>query len=202
MTTGELITSSTVLPTAHGQLVATHFHGEDGLECVTFSSPWNAGQPVFVRMHSACLFGEAIGSELCDCRQQLDSSLRLIGAQGGVVVYLPQEGRGMGLGRKIEAMELERSHAFNTVEAFEMLGAESDPRSYDIALAALQFHNVGKRLRLLTNNPKKIAALTSAGYLIERIEAKVALTRSCAAIVVKKQKALGHFVYSQIDYID
>src|SRR5437764_6782964 len=125
-----------------------------------------AGQSnVLARVHSECWTSEVLGSLKCDCRDQLDAALARIAAEGaGVVVYLRQEGRGIGLGNKIRAYDLQ-NHGADTVEANLRLGFEADARSYDIAaaiLADLGVHSV----RLLTNNPLKVAGLESAGVKV------------------------------------
>ena len=107
-----------------------------------------------VRLHSACLFGEAFLSQVCDCRQQLNATLREVGRQGGVVVYAFQEGRGIGLCEKLLAMELERVRKVSTTEAFRALSHVSDPRNYDTAIRALRQKIVGKKVRVVTNNPR------------------------------------------------
>jgi GTP cyclohydrolase II len=121
---------------------------------------------VDVRIHSECLTGEVLGSLRCDCRQQLQSALRRIGEHGGVVLYLRQEGTGIGLLNKIKAYALqEQGH--DTVEANQLLGFEDDLRTYGSAVEMLRFFGISK-VRLLTDNPKKIRALRDAGIDVVR----------------------------------
>ena len=122
-------------------------------------------EPALTRVHSECWTGETLGSLKCDCREQLDSALAAIEAAGrGVVVYLRQEGRGIGLGNKIKAYALQAEGA-DTVEANEQLGFAADLRSYDLAAAMLRDLGVAS-VALMTNNPDKCAGLEKAGIAV------------------------------------
>jgi GTP cyclohydrolase II len=165
-----MILASTILTTRHGEL-AVNYHSSESGECVTLATPGadlSDGTPL-VRIHSSCLFSEAFGSDDCDCRLQLDSALQMIVKEPGAVVYLYQEGRGHGLAKKIAAMEQERANGLDTHDAFIRLGLDLDPRTYDVALTALEDINVSKAIRLMSNNPKKHRALKHAGYSIAEV---------------------------------
>ncbi len=148
--------------------------------------------PVLARVHSECWTGEVLHSHKCDCRAQLDRALRLVGEEGrGVVVYLRQEGRGIGLGNKIRAYALQEQGA-DTVEANRLLGFADDARSYDVA--ATMLHDLGvARVRLLTNNPKKVEGLQDAGVeVVERVPLAVASTPAAAEYLAVKAAKMGH----------
>ncbi|MBC7814104.1 MAG: GTP cyclohydrolase II [Burkholderiales bacterium] len=127
------------------------------------------GAPVLARMHSECLTGDALFSQRCDCGAQLEGAMQKIAVEGrGIVLYLRQEGRGIGLLNKIRAYRLQEQGA-DTVEANEQLGFAADLRNYQIAKPMLAHFGITK-LRLMTNNPRKIAALEKAGIaIVERI---------------------------------
>ncbi|HZS42258.1 MAG TPA: GTP cyclohydrolase II [Polyangia bacterium] len=127
------------------------------------------GEQVLARVHSECWTGETLGSLKCDCREQLDRALDAILAKGrGVIVYLRQEGRGIGLGNKIRAYALQEQGA-DTVEANEQLGFAADLRSYDLAATILGDLGV-RSVALMTNNPDKVAGLEKAGVrVVERV---------------------------------
>jgi GTP cyclohydrolase II/3,4-dihydroxy 2-butanone 4-phosphate synthase/GTP cyclohydrolase II len=145
-----------------------------------------------VRVHSECWTGEVLRSQKCDCRDQLDRALRAIAAEGsGVVVYLRQEGRGIGLGNKIRAYALQEQGA-DTVDANRMLGFADDARTYDVAAAMLKDLGVAK-VRLLTNNPKKVAGLAAHGIQVaERVPLSIAPNEHNASYLEVKAKKMGH----------
>lgn len=119
---------------------------------------------VTVRVHSECLTGDLFGSKRCDCGSQLEKSLEVISRERGVLIYLRQEGRGIGLINKLKAYNLQ-DEGFNTVNANHQLGFETDERSYQVATLMLQDLGI-KNIRLLTNNPEKIDSLTRGGIKI------------------------------------
>ena len=150
------------------------------------------GASVLTRVHSECWTSEVLGSLKCDCRDQLDSALEKIAAEGtGIVVYLRQEGRGIGLGNKIRAYDLQNRGA-DTVEANLQLGFEADARSYDLAAAILADLGV-RSVRLLTNNPLKVAGLEAAGVkVVDRLSHWVGENQHNAGYLAVKRRKMGH----------
>jgi GTP cyclohydrolase II len=152
------------------------------------------GRPPVVRIHSQCLTGDVFTSERCDCRAQLELSLRQIAkAPSGIVLYLPQEGRGIGLINKVKAYELQ-DEGLDTVEANRKLGFAADSRDYDFAAAALKALGV-RSVRLLSNNPDKIEQLERAGIrVVERIPCRPRTNRHSRAYLRTKQNKMGHLL--------
>jgi GTP cyclohydrolase II len=150
------------------------------------------GADVLTRVHSSCFTGEVLGSLRCDCRAQLDAALDRIGREGrGVVVYLVQEGRGIGLGNKIRAYQLQDAGA-DTVDANLQLGFDADLRSYDLAAGILRDLGVTS-VRLMTNNPQKLSGLENAGVVIDAHESHwVSSTEHSASYLAAKRAKLGH----------
>jgi GTP cyclohydrolase II len=149
-------------------------------------------EPLLVRVHSECWTGEVLRSHKCDCREQLDLALRAIADAGrGVVVYLRQEGRGIGLGNKVRAYALQEQGA-DTVDANRLLGFADDARTYDVAAAILRELGV-LNIALLTNNPAKVDALREHGI---RIASRVPLIASAnphnADYLAVKVRRMGH----------
>jgi GTP cyclohydrolase II len=150
--------------------------------------------PPLVRIHSQCLTGDVFGSLRCDCRLQLELALTRIAEEGaGILLYEQQEGRGIGLMAKLKAYELQ-DQGLDTVEANVELGFEADLREYELPARVLKMLGVDK-VKLMTNNPDKVAALESAGIAVtERVSAEVEPQDSFAAYVKTKQEKMGHIV--------
>ncbi|MEQ6889650.1 GTP cyclohydrolase II [Halomonas sp. CS7] len=152
------------------------------------------GEPVLGRVHSECLTGDALFSMRCDCGFQLQEALKRIAAEGrGVLLYLRQEGRGIGLLNKIRAYRLQDAGA-DTVEANEQLGFAADLRRYDICVPMLD-HLAITALRLMTNNPRKVDALTQAGVTVkERVPLTTGLNPHNEQYLTTKAGKLGHMM--------
>jgi GTP cyclohydrolase II len=184
--------SSARLPTAHGEFRLVVYRTEDSAEHVAMVMGDVRGGDVLARVHSSCFTGEVLGSQRCDCRAQLETALARIAAVGrGVVVYLVQEGRGIGLGNKVRAYQLQ-DEGHDTVDANLALGFDADLRSYELAAGILRELGVTS-VRLMTNNPKKIAGLEGAGVNVGAHESLwVDATEHSAAYLATKKAKLGH----------
>jgi GTP cyclohydrolase II len=150
--------------------------------------------PPLVRIHSQCLTGDVFHSLRCDCRLQLELALKKIGEAGaGILLYEQQEGRGIGLMAKLKAYELQ-DHGRDTVEANVELGFAADCRGYEMPAAVLQLLGVSA-VRLITNNPAKVAALEAAGVRVaERVSAEVEPQESFERYLRTKQEKMGHIL--------
>ncbi|WP_373277262.1 GTP cyclohydrolase II [Chitinilyticum litopenaei] len=151
-------------------------------------------EPLLCRIHSECLTGDVLGSVQCDCGAQLDAALRRIAHAGrGMLIYLRgQEGRGIGLSAKIRAYALQHE-GMDTLDANLALGLPAEARSYAAASAILAFHGV-RTVRLLTNNPEKIAALEAAGIAVQREASQVGLGERNRRYLLTKQQRMGHLL--------
>lgn len=196
--------SESRLPTSHGEFrVVVYRTGRPGgadatalglaeEEHVAMVMGDVTGAGVLARVHSSCFTGEVLGSLRCDCRAQLDAALARIGAEGrGVLVYMVQEGRGIGLGNKVRAYQLQ-DEGHDTVDANLALGFDADHRSYDLAAGILRDLGVGS-VRLMTNNPQKIEGLESAGVVVDAHEPHwVGGTAHSEGYLAAKKTRLGH----------
>jgi GTP cyclohydrolase II len=156
-----------------------------------------SGAPLLVRIHSQCLTGDVFGSLRCDCRQQLEMALSMIAGEGrGVLIYEQQEGRGIGLMAKLQAYELQDA-GLDTVEANERLGFKADQRGFVLPAKILKALGA-TRVRLLSNNPDKVAALERAGVeVVERVPCEVAPTLHAEDYLKTKKEKLGHLFTSR-----
>lgn len=161
--------ASATLPTTYGIFKIIVYRSlEDNLEHAVLLRDQNITDPALVRIHSQCLTGEVFTSQKCDCREQLIASLTKISkAKNGVLIYLNQEGRGIGLANKIKAYALQEN-GLDTVEANEQLGFAADPRSYKVAAHILKDLNI-QQITLLTNNPDKISQLKKFGIKVKKV---------------------------------
>ena len=157
--------------------------------------------PPLVRIHSQCLTGDVFGSLRCDCRLQLELALSKISQEGaGILLYEQQEGRGIGLMAKLRAYELQ-DHGRDTVEANEELGYAADCRAFELPAEVLKLMNVSS-VRLITNNPEKVAALEAGGIsVVDRISAEVIPQESFEKYLKTKQEKMGHISDHTIESI-
>ena len=148
--------------------------------------------PPLVRIHSQCLTGDVFGSLRCDCRQQLEMALTMIAGEGaGILLYEQQEGRGIGLMPKLQAYELQDS-GLDTVEANEKLGFKADHREFALPAEMLKALGV-QRVRLMSNNPEKVAALERAGIqVVERVPCEVQPSAHTEQYLRTKKEKMGH----------
>jgi 3,4-dihydroxy 2-butanone 4-phosphate synthase/GTP cyclohydrolase II len=149
------------------------------------------GEDVLARVHSSCLTGDVFHSTRCDCGSQLRASMERIAEEGrGVILYLNQEGRGIGLANKIKAYALQ-DQGYDTVEANERLGFKADHREYVTGTAILRALGV-RSVRLLSNNPRKVAGVTDAGFPCERLSLEIPASDANRRYLTTKKEKLGH----------
>jgi len=190
-------TVSVPLPTRFGDFTLHHYREIDGKEHVALvMGQWDEDEPVLVRVHSECLTGDVLGSKRCDCGEQRDRALEMIAEEGrGVFVYMRQEGRGIGLEAKLHAYQLQ-DEGHDTVEANLLLGFKPDLRNYGIGAQIL--HDLGvRKIRLMTNNPKKIVGLK--GYdleVVERVPIVIRPNDVNRGYLRAKREKMGHILDS------
>lgn len=184
------------LPTAHGEFNIVSFEGPDGPlnDVALVRGDVGANAVIPVRLHSECVTGDAFGSLRCDCGEQLAEALRrLAEAERGVLLYLRQEGRGIGIAHKVRAYELQDG-GLDTVEANLHLGFDDDMRSYDIAAAMLQAMGA-RRIELHTNNPHKVEGLEGAGItVVKRVPLEIAAREENRFYLHTKRDRSGHLL--------
>lgn len=188
------------LPTPFATFDLSVYEDDEGKEHLAISLgdiTGDAEQAPLMRIHSECLTGDALFSLRCDCGFQLEHALQRIAVEGrGVLLYLRQEGRGIGLANKIRAYALQ-DQGHDTVDANVQLGFPADARDYDIALVILRDLGV-RAARLMTNNPRKIAALESAGIqIVERVPIECGRNPHNESYLSTKAGRLGHLMRSE-----
>ena len=152
----------------------------------------NSNEAVEVRIHSECMTGDVFSSSRCDCGAQLDTSMQKLQQIGGILIYLRQEGRGIGLIEKLKAYNLQ-DEGLNTYEANVKLGHQEDARSFDAAIEVLKYLGV-KKIKLLTNNPEKISAFKADSIeVIERLPLQVGIIPENEEYLEAKRLIKGHF---------
>ena len=186
------------LPTEWGVFTMHGFEEADGQEHIALSmGDFSDGLPVLSRIHSECLTGDALFSQKCDCGPQLKAAMQAVQKEGrGIIVYLRQEGRGIGLINKIRAYRLQ-DQGLDTVEANLKLGLPVDAR--DFSLAKHIYDHLGvHEIKLLTNNPEKVSPLQQAGIsIVERIPLQVGENSENERYLHTKAEKLGHFLFSE-----
>jgi GTP cyclohydrolase II len=184
------------LPTRFGNFTVYGFTGDGPLEeaVALVHGKLKAKSSPLVRVHSQCFTGDTLASLRCDCRAQLEMSLREIAkASSGVLIYLPQEGRGIGLMNKLRAYQLQDG-GMDTVEANEKLGFAADSRDYEFCAAILKKLGA-RRIRLLSNNPEKVRQLESAGIkVVQRVACQPRISKTSRAYLKTKRSKMGHLL--------
>lgn len=190
------IVAEAALPTRFGRFTIIGIEGrtpEESLVVLRHGKLTSTSVPL-LRIHSQCLTGDVLASERCDCRAQLELSLKKIAAAPvGLLLYVPQEGRGIGLMNKLRAYQLQDG-GMDTVEANEKLGFAADSRDYKFTAQALLLLGV-KQVRLLSNNPDKVAQLEKYGvHVVQRVRCQPRSSHASRAYLETKRKKLGHLL--------
>jgi 3,4-dihydroxy 2-butanone 4-phosphate synthase/GTP cyclohydrolase II len=189
------------LPTAHGAFdLVPYRQKSNGLEHVALiRGTWTDEEPVLVRVHSSCVTGDIFGSYRCDCGPQLHAAMEMIDREGkGAVIYMNQEGRGIGLFNKMAAYKLQEQGQ-DTVEANINLGFDEDERDYGVGAQILRDLGI-KKIRLITNNPKKRAGLEGYGIqIVENVPLEITPNQHNAFYLQTKRDKMGHFLHLHPD---
>ncbi len=190
--------AQTVIPTEHGgqfQMIAFENDVDDLLHIALVKGEIDPEKPTLVRVHSECMTGDIFGSMRCDCGNQLHHAMSMMAEEGsGVIIYLRQEGRGIGLVNKLKAYELQRKEGLDTVEANLQLGFKEDLRDYGIGAQMLREIGV-RRMRLLTNNPKKMVGLEGYGLsIVEQLPIEVEANEYNRCYLECKKLKMGHML--------
>ena len=183
------ISQIAALPSRFGSFKIQSFKEGIKEHLVIFKEPLD--EVVLVRVHSECLTGDTIGSLKCDCRDQLEFALDAIEKEGGMVIYLRQEGRNIGLLNKVNAYALQ-DKGLNTIEANHQLGFADDERTYEMVEFILAHFGI-KKIRLLTNNPKKIESLKNI-EIVERVPVVIKANEFNKGYLKTKKEKMGHLL--------
>lgn len=182
-------TVSAKLPTKKGDF-RIHGFRINGKTHLALTKHLEKKEVPLVRIHSKCITGDALFSKRCDCGDQLSKAMDIISEEGGVLIYLNQEGRGIGLFNKIEAYSLQ-DKGRDTVEANQDLGFEPDERSYTPATEIMESFGLEK-IKLLTNNPEKVEKVEEAGFQVERVGLQTEVYRENRGYLETKKDKFGH----------
>lgn len=189
--------TNTRIPTRHGDFQLCYYHNTlDDKEHVAFClGDVSAAEAVLVRVHSECFTGDVLGSRRCDCGEQLEQAMGKVAQVGvGIILYMRQEGRGIGLLEKLRAYDLQ-DQGYDTVDANLMLGYGADERDYSLAALILQDLKV-QSIRLMTNNPAKITALEAAGiHVQERVPLEVKANSDNLSYLETKAARMAHLLF-------
>jgi len=188
--------ASALIPSATGDFRVTSYSesDDDRMPHLVIMHPnVNFDDTPLVRVHSECFTGDLLGSKRCDCGEQLHRALELVHKEKGILLYLRQEGRGIGLTNKLKAYNLQ-DNGLNTIDANHQLGFDADARTYDIATYILNDLGV-RKIRLLTNNPRKVESLKKGGIeIIERVSIQIVPTKDNKDYLKTKKDLMGHFL--------
>jgi 3,4-dihydroxy 2-butanone 4-phosphate synthase/GTP cyclohydrolase II len=186
------------LPTKYGEfrIVAYQSPFDPGEHIALTLGEWTPNQPVLTRIHSECLTGDVFGSKRCDCGEQMELALQILGQEGtGAFLYMRQEGRGIGLHNKIKAYSLQ-DDGLDTIDANKQLGFDPDLRHYGIGAKILADLGI-RKIRLLTNNPTKLVGLSGSEVeVVERVQVEVPPNDENRAYLETKRQRMGHILGS------
>ncbi|MDG2449816.1 MAG: GTP cyclohydrolase II [Saprospiraceae bacterium] len=194
---------SAKIPTDHGSFEMITYESDKGdysPHIAMVSKNFNSANPILVRVHSECITGDLFGSKRCDCGKQLDQSLKRIADEGGVLIYLRQEGRGIGIVNKLKAYNLQ-DDGLDTREANTALGFPIDERDFEIAINILSDLGV-KSIMLMTNNPSKVHAFKSTAIdIVKREEIIIPPCVENLKYLQTKQDDMGHMLGMSIEEV-